>query len=99
MTATPDNEMIKGSDTRVRDCHKFFNIKRVSTVTKIDDDKLYNNLNGKYNSLTSEEIQLIKDALKGPVTEFYRILGIQISFSPYEGTNGNAGAFDPADAI
>ena len=57
--------------------HQIFSLNRVSTVTGINKDKLYNNANGNAKSmnLTKDEKKKIKDVINEAQKDFFDILG------------------------
>jgi hypothetical protein len=65
--------------------HKFFNLQRVITETKIDQDKVYNNFKGEYKSLSPEEGKQIATCLMRPVQDIFARLGMRVKFEPMPG--------------
>jgi len=63
------------------DAHKFFNLKKLSDVLKIHSDKLYNNFNGRYDSLSEKERDNIARLLGGNVTKFFKYLGYDVTIT------------------
>lgn len=61
--------------------HKFFNLQKIIKVTGIQNDKVYNNFKGAYNSLTDAEKKQIATCLMGPVKNIFERLGMAVSFS------------------
>lgn len=55
--------------------HKFFNMKKVIDLSGINQDKVYNNLKGEYNSLSPEEKNKMASILTAPVKSFFKNLG------------------------
>jgi hypothetical protein len=85
---TKKNKMVKGSTTLIKpdglqsdQAHKYFNLQRIISDTGIQNDKLYNNMKGAYNSLTKDERKQIATCLMGPVKNIFERLGMVVSFS------------------
>lgn len=67
--------------------HKFFNLQSIIEVTKIQEDKVYNNFKGVYNSFTNEEKKRIATCLMIPTVTVFESLGMRVTFSKLE-SNG-----------
>jgi hypothetical protein len=61
--------------------HKYFNMKLVSTITGINQDKIYNNLKGEYDSFTDQDKKQIAAALIPAVKSFFKLLGYAVEFT------------------
>jgi len=61
--------------------HKFFNLQSVIEVTGIQEDKVYNNFKGVYNSFTPEEKKRIATCLMIPTVSLFERLGMKVTFS------------------
>jgi len=70
-----------------RAAHKFFNLQSIIEVTHIQEDKVYNNFKGAYNSLTPEEKKRIATCLMIPIVSVFERLGMKVTFSKLD-TNG-----------
>lgn len=95
MTAKKKKKMIKGSVRAAApdalneaDAHKFFNLQRVIEATRIQPDKIYNNMKGVYSSLSPEEHKQIATCLMSPVRNFFARLGMHVSFSKLPDNGG-----------
>lgn len=57
--------------------HQIFSLNRISIITGINKDKLYNNAKGssKNMNLTDKEIQQIKDVIVEAQKDFFDLLG------------------------
>jgi len=60
--------------------YKIINFKKVIDETGLNQDKVYNNLKGEYNSFTEEDIKKIVGALVPRITEVFKSLGYVIRF-------------------
>lgn len=60
--------------------YKFFNINQLSRVTKIQSDKIYNNLKNYYASFLPDEIEAMAKALIPPITALFERLGYTVTF-------------------
>jgi hypothetical protein len=60
--------------------YKFFNLKKVSDLTRIQPDKIYNNMRGDYNSLSSSDTSSIAKILIPNVKKFFERLGYEVTF-------------------
>lgn len=91
---TSENKMIKGSaiasEVTVEDSHKFFNLQKIIATTRIQQDKLYNNMKGSYDSLTTEEKKRVATCLMIPVRDMFARLGMSVSFQPIPKTQEEA---------
>jgi hypothetical protein len=61
--------------------HKFFNLQSIIEVTGIQEDKVYNNFKGVYNSFTNEEKKRIATCLMIPTVSVFERLGMKLTFS------------------
>jgi len=62
--------------------HKFFQLNKIATVLGIKKDKVYNNFNGKYDSLESNgDQQRIVKLMMPQVKKFFEKLGVNVSFT------------------
>jgi len=64
-----------------RAAHKFFNLQSIIEVTGIQEDKVYNNFKGVYNSFTPEEKKRIATCLMIPAVSVFERLGMKVTFS------------------
>lgn len=62
--------------------HKFFNLKKVIDLTKIQPDKIYNNMRGDYDSLTLQDRKNIAAVLIPNVKKFFEKLGYLVTITP-----------------
>jgi hypothetical protein len=60
--------------------YKFFNLKKVSDLTQIQPDKIYNNMRGDYNSLSAADTSSIAKILIPNVKKFFERLGYEVTF-------------------
>jgi len=61
--------------------HKFFQLNKIATVLDIKKDKLYNNFNGKYNSLDSAgDRKRVAKFMRPHVEKFFEKLGFKVLF-------------------
>lgn len=72
------------------DFFKFFNFKKISDVTGIQPDKLYNVINQKYDSWRPQDKNKIAKALTPAVTEVFSDLGFDVTITrkPKEDESG-----------
>lgn len=61
--------------------YRFFNITHLTHTSRVDHDKVYNNLTGKYNSLTPQEKKTVFDSVIGPITEMCSRLGYKLTYT------------------
>jgi hypothetical protein len=92
---TKKKKMVKGTTIvkpeDIDEAHKYFNLQRVISDTRIQSDKVYNNMKGAYNSLSGDERKQIATCLMGPVVNLFKRLGMQVSFSKLQETQGDGG--------
>jgi hypothetical protein len=69
----------EGGTFHERTFHKFFNLKKIADVTQLHPDKIYNNMNGVYNSLSSDDKKAIADTLSPNVVKFFEVLGYDVA--------------------
>lgn len=88
MTIANKKKMIKGTQPiGPENPTRFLNIMKVAGLTKIDKDKIYNNLKGRYNTLTPAEKKQIATLLMMPLDSMFKRLGMQISFTKHNITD------------
>lgn len=58
--------------------YKFFNLKKLSDILKIQPDKLYNNFKALYFSLSPKECENIVSVLRPQCEKFFSRLGYSI---------------------
>jgi hypothetical protein len=68
-------------ETAVDKFFKFFNLKKVSDITGIQPDKIYNNMREDYDSLTPADCKQIAEVLKPNVVKLFQKLGYKVTFS------------------
>jgi hypothetical protein len=64
--------------------NRFFNIKKLSDVTGINRDKIYNNLRGDYHSIKEEDRRKMVEVLKPNVVTMFEWLGYEVIFKKLE---------------
>lgn len=72
------SELLKTTRETPESFHKFFNLKRIADTTGINLDKIYNNMNELYNSLSKEDRKRIADALAPNVVKLFSKLGYDV---------------------
>jgi hypothetical protein len=72
-----------------RAAHKFFNLQSIIEVTGIQEDKVYNNFKGVYNSFTPEEKKRIATCLMIPAVSVFERLGMKLTFSKLDNAEKN----------
>lgn len=58
--------------------YKIISLRKLSKESKIDYAKIYNNLSGRYESLTVNEQTRLSNSLCEEVTEFFKIMGFKL---------------------
>ena len=62
--------------------YKFFQLNKIAKILGIKKDKVYNNFNGKYDSLDNNgDQQRIAKLMMPQVKKFFEKLGINVSFT------------------
>lgn len=80
-------DLPNSEEITVPDSHKFFNLQRIVSSTGIQQDKIYNNMKGHYDSLSAEEKKRIATVLMIPIRDMFKRLGMGVKFHKL-GPNG-----------
>jgi len=84
---------IKGVSVLTRTLpYKFINFKKVIDQTGLNQDKVYNNLKGEYNSFTDEDVKKIVSVLVPNITEVFKTLGYAVRFEKSKNNRSQVGA-------
>ena len=78
-------KFVKNSPDKGDKAYKIINFKKVIDETGLNQDKVYNNLKGEYNSFNEDDIKKIVNALVPKLTDVFKTLGYAIRFEKLKG--------------